>query len=276
MFRKLLTLVLVVLFTAITPLSALAADCTPKITITKLKSADINLKDYQSGTINKIVKVVKQPATNTKNCKIYYSSKNGKVVVTKVKYCSPVIIKCLYQDPPRVEKPAPDDSKPGNTNPKNPPVTNTPEKPTTPPNSGNNNGSGGTSTPAPGEFNAMQQEMLSYINQARAEAGVKPLTLDKKLCDGAYLKSKDMAVNNYFSHTSPTYGSPFAMMSSLGISYRTAGENIAMNSSVKGAHDAFMNSSGHRANILNASYGKVGLGFYQEGRYLYVTQWFTN
>ena len=125
-------------------------------------------------------------------------------------------------------------------------------------------------------FNAMQNEMLGYINTDRKANGLSPLTLDKALCNGADLKSKDMAVNNYFSHTSPTYGSPFDMMQSLGISYSAAGENIALNSSVKGAYDAFMNSSGHHANILSKNFGKVGLGFYKDGNYLYVTQWFTN
>ncbi len=125
-------------------------------------------------------------------------------------------------------------------------------------------------------FSAMQNEMLGYINADRKANGLSPLTLTKKLCDGAYLKSKDMAVNNYFSHTSPTYGSPFNMMQSLGISYSAAGENIAINTSVKGAHNAFMNSSGHRANILSKSFSKVGLGFYQKDRSIYVTQWFTN
>lgn len=132
-------------------------------------------------------------------------------------------------------------------------------------------------TPATGSSQtAMQTEMLGYINAARAAANLAPLALDQNLCAGAYLKSKDMAENNYFSHTSPTYGSPFDMMKSQGIVYRTAGENIAKNTSVKGAHDAFMNSAGHRENILRSSFGKVGLGFYQKGSYLYVTQWFTN
>lgn len=130
--------------------------------------------------------------------------------------------------------------------------------------------------PAPSDFSAMQNEMLGYINAARAQHNLAPLTLDTALCNGAYLKSKDMAENNYFSHTSPTYGSPFNMMKSLGISYRAAAENIAKNTSVQSAHNAFMNSTGHRQNILGSSYKKVGLGFYQEGRYMYVTQWFTN
>jgi len=124
--------------------------------------------------------------------------------------------------------------------------------------------------------NSMQSEMLGYINAERAKANLPSLVLDEKLCQGAALKSKDMAANGYFSHNSPTYGSPFDMMKSLGITYSLAGENIAKNTSVKGAHDAFMNSPGHRANILNSGFKKVGLGFYQLGSYIYVTQWFTN
>lgn len=126
------------------------------------------------------------------------------------------------------------------------------------------------------DSSTMQQEMLGYINTERAKANAPALVLDQKLSDGAAIKSKDMAQNNYFSHTSPTYGSPFDMMKSLGITYRTAGENIAKHTSVKGAHDAFMNSPGHKANILNTGFKKLGLGFYVSGDYIYVTQWFNN
>ena len=125
-------------------------------------------------------------------------------------------------------------------------------------------------------FTALQTEMLGYINADRSANALAPLTLTKTLSDGAYLKSKDMAVNYYFSHTSPTYGSPFDMMKSLGISYSAAGENIALNTSIKGAYDAFMNSSGHRANILNTGFSNIGLGIYQKDNSLYITQWFTN
>lgn len=133
-----------------------------------------------------------------------------------------------------------------------------------------------TPTPSSETFSAMQTEMLGYINAERAKVNAAPLVLDQALCNGASLKSKDMAVNKYFDHNSPTYGTPFEMMKTLGITYQMAGENIAKNTSVKGAHDAFMNSPGHKANILNTGYQKVGLGFYQDGAYLYVTQWFTN
>jgi uncharacterized protein YkwD len=124
--------------------------------------------------------------------------------------------------------------------------------------------------------NASQIEMLGYINAARVQANLAPLVLDSKLSDGACLKAEDMAVKGYFSHTSPTYGSPFEMMTSLGIKFGTAGENIAKNFSVKGAHDAFMNSPGHKANLLDPEFQKIGLGFYQSGNYLFVTQWFTD
>lgn len=132
------------------------------------------------------------------------------------------------------------------------------------------------STSSPESFTAMQLEMLGYINSERKANGLTPLTLTKKLSDGAYLKSKDMADNDYFSHNSPTYGTPFDMMKSLGISYAAAGENIALNSTIKGAHTAFMNSSGHRANILSTNFSHLGLGIYQDNNRIYITQWFTN
>jgi len=130
--------------------------------------------------------------------------------------------------------------------------------------------------PASNNSSLMQQEMLGYINAERVKVNAPALILDQKLSDGAYLKSQDMALNGYFDHNSPSYGSPFDMMKSLGITYRTAGENIAKHTSVKGAHDAFMNSPGHKANILNTNFKKVGLGFYSYNHYLYVTQWFKN
>lgn len=82
-----------------------------------------------------------------------------------------------------------------------------------------------------------------------------------------------MKDNNYFSHTSPTYGTPFEMMRSLGISYSSAAENIAMGQSTPQAVvDAWMNSEGHRANILNANFTQIGVGYVANGNYW--TQWF--
>lgn len=112
-----------------------------------------------------------------------------------------------------------------------------------------------------------EQQMLDLVNQERAKAGLAPLKADLELTKLARLKSQDMISHNYFSHQSPTYGSPFDMMKSFGITYQTAGENIAGNSSVTGAHTALMNSTGHRANILNPNYTHIGIGIVSGGSY---------
>jgi len=116
--------------------------------------------------------------------------------------------------------------------------------------------------------------MLGYVNQARANAGLKPLVVDYELSRVARIKSNDMKENNYFSHTSPKYGSPFEMMNAFGIKYRTAGENIAKNSSVLGAHTSLMNSEGHRRNILNSSFTHIGIGIVSTNSGIIVTQMF--
>lgn len=117
--------------------------------------------------------------------------------------------------------------------------------------------------------------MLSLVNQERAKAGVAPLIADEALTRLARLKSRDMIDKNYFSHQSPTYGSPFDMMKSAGIRYTTAGENIAGASSVARAHEGLMNSPGHRKNILNPAFTRVGIGIVRGGAYgMMFTQMF--
>ena len=93
------------------------------------------------------------------------------------------------------------------------------------------------------------------------------LKIDPELQRVARIKAQDMVNNNYFSHNSPTYGSPFDMMNSFKISYKTAGENIAGNSSNSAAVTAWMNSSGHRANILNSSFNYTGIGVVSSPKY---------
>ena len=115
---------------------------------------------------------------------------------------------------------------------------------------------------------AFESEVVTLVNAARAQYGLSALTINKDLCQVARYKSQDMAEKGYFAHESPTYGSPFQMMQSFGISYRTAGENIAYGQQTPQAVvDAWMNSSGHRANILNSSYTQIGVGFYANGYY---------
>jgi uncharacterized YkwD family protein len=109
--------------------------------------------------------------------------------------------------------------------------------------------------------------MVNLVNRERTANGLSALQVDTQLVQLARMKSQDMITNNYFSHTSPTYGSPFQMLTNAGVRYRAAGENIAGNRTVEAAHTALMNSSGHRANILGSSYTHVGIGVVSGGPY---------
>lgn len=120
---------------------------------------------------------------------------------------------------------------------------------------------------------AYEQEVVTLVNAERAKYGLSALTLDAALCGYARVKSQDMHDQGYFSHTSPSYGSPFDMMRNFGVSYQYAGENIAMGySSPAAVVNAWMNSEGHRANILSANYTSIGVGYVADGGYW--TQWF--
>ncbi len=113
-----------------------------------------------------------------------------------------------------------------------------------------------------------ENEVIRLVNEIRVKNGLSPLTADWELSRVARYKSQDMKDNNYFSHTSPIYGSPFTMMKNFGISYRSAAENIAKGQKTPQAVvNGWMNSSGHRANILNATYKKIGVGYVPSGNY---------
>ena len=138
------------------------------------------------------------------------------------------------------------------------------------PNAGSNqsNTNNGTVTANTSvELNADEQEVFNLINQQRIKNGLSELKIDAEIQRVARIKAQDMVDNNYFSHTSPTYGSPFNMMKNFGISYKTAGENIAGNSSNSDAVTAWMNSEGHRANILNGSFNYTGVGVIKGSKY---------
>jgi uncharacterized YkwD family protein/spore coat assembly protein SafA len=112
----------------------------------------------------------------------------------------------------------------------------------------------------------VESEILVLVNDQRRTQGLKPLTMDWELQRVARIKSQDMAQKGYFSHQSPTYGSPFDMMQQFGISYKFAGENIASGQRTpQDAMKAWMNSSGHRANILKPEYTHLGVGYYRGG-----------
>ena len=113
-----------------------------------------------------------------------------------------------------------------------------------------------------------ESEVIRLVNQIRTENALNPLTANWELSRIARYKSEDMANNRYFSHTSPTYGTPFQMIRSFGLTYRSAGENIAYGQRTPAAVvDAWMNSSGHRANILNPSFTQIGVGYCASGNY---------
>jgi len=152
--------------------------------------------------------------------------------------------------------------------------TNTSTRPSTPSDTAKPS-TPSTSTPSSstGTVSTLERQVVTLVNQKRAAAGLKALTLNGALSNGARMKSQDMQKSHYFNHTSPNYGSPFDMMRSLGISYRSAGENIAMGySSAEAVVNAWMNSPSHRANIMNASYTQIGVGYVSNGGYW--TQWF--
>ena len=135
-----------------------------------------------------------------------------------------------------------------------------------------NSSSSGSSTTGSGSqisssMNSNEKEVFELINKQRTNNGLKELKVDEELQRVARIKAQDMVDNNYFSHTSPTYGSPFQMLNSFKISYKTAAENIAGNSSNTGAVNSWMNSSGHKANILNSSYNYTGIGVVSSPKY---------
>jgi len=106
-------------------------------------------------------------------------------------------------------------------------------------------------------------QVVNLVNQERAKVGLKALVSDSALTRMALDKAKDMYNNQYFDHNSPTYGSPFDMMKSYGIRYSYAGENIAKGQRTpEEVMQAWMNSAGHRQNILNANFTKIGVAYY--------------
>ena len=120
-----------------------------------------------------------------------------------------------------------------------------------------------------------ENEMLRLVNGERVKNGLSPLKLDIEITRVARLKSQDMIENNYFSHNSPTYGSPFDMMKTFGIKFIYGGENLAGDSTIKDAHQSLMNSPGHKENILNPNFTHVGIGVKEGSPYgKIITQMF--
>ena len=130
--------------------------------------------------------------------------------------------------------------------------------------------------PSAAEFRAFEQEVVRLVNVERARAGLRPLTENWQVSRVARFKSQDFINNNYFAHNSPVFGTPFDMLRAFGIRFTAAGENIAHGQRTPAAVvNAWLNSPGHRANILNPNFNQIGVGVARDNRgNLFWTQMF--
>ncbi|MEK4660249.1 CAP domain-containing protein [Priestia sp. FSL H7-0729] len=223
------------------PASASAADSTYKtVTTYKITSTD-SLKAY-------LEKWLKQNG---------YTVSEGQIVEKPA------------TQPDQTTKPAEPTTKP-TTKPEQPTKPAQPtqeEKPaTTPAKDPSNTGNTGNNTSNSGSESTQSDfatQVVKLVNAERAKAGLSALASDALLDKVAVAKVKDMSNNNYFDHQSPTYGSPFDMMKQFGVTYSYAGENIAKGQKTpQEVVTAWMNSAGHRANILSKNFTHIGVGFY--------------
>ncbi|EJQ42549.1 hypothetical protein IEE_03903 [Bacillus cereus BAG5X1-1] len=171
---------------------------------------------------------------------------------------------------PEAQKPAEETQKPAEQKPAEEVAKPEAQKPVE-----NNNTQNETQKPAeqkPAEeaksLSEFEQRVVELTNAERTKQGLPALQIDTELSKVARAKSEDMQKNNYFDHNSPTYGSPFDMMKKFGISYTSAGENIAQGQRTpEEVVQAWMNSAGHRANILNSGFTHIGVGYVESGNY---------
>jgi len=123
----------------------------------------------------------------------------------------------------------------------------------------------------------LEIKMLQLVNEERTKRGLKPLQWDPQILPVARAHSQDMFARGYFSHYTLEGKDPFDRMKAAGIKYYSAGENLALGPTLSICHEGLMNSPGHRANILNPTYGRVGIGILDGGAYgLMISQEFRN
>ncbi|OGO77518.1 MAG: hypothetical protein A2Y23_07540 [Clostridiales bacterium GWB2_37_7] len=244
--------------------------------------------DYSFATITENIKVRSGSSSSTPIVASLKAGDEVKVIgklngwyvvnipnTNKVGSISPNYAK-LYSAQPGSTKPEP--TKPIPTTPTEPTKTSgktpTPERPPGTTTGSNTPASPAGTTPntntatAPtgtGTLSSQGSRILQLVNAERAKVGAPALKSNTDLNKLATMKSQDMVEKNYFSHQSPTYGSPFDMMKTYGVSYMYAGENLAINSDADKAQNAWMNSEGHRKNILNPDFTEIGIGLYPKG-----------
>ncbi len=122
----------------------------------------------------------------------------------------------------------------------------------------------------------VESEIVRLVNAERAKRGLQQLSINWQAARVARIKSQDMINNNYFSHISPVYGSPFKMLESFQLRYSAAAENIAYGQrSAQEVMNSWMNSPGHRANILSGNVTQIGVGVAKKANgTMYFTQLF--
>ncbi|WP_458462951.1 CAP domain-containing protein [Paenibacillus sp.] len=226
------------------PASASAADSTYKTTSTyKITSTD-SLKAYieqwlkQNGYTVSEGQIVEKPATQP--------DQTTKPAEPTTKPAEPTT---------KPEQP----TKPAQPTQEEKPATTPAKDPSNTGNTGNNTSNSGSES-TQSDFAA---QVVKLVNAERAKAGLNALASDALLDKVAVAKVKDMSNNNYFDHQSPTYGSPFDMMKQFGVTYSYAGENIAKGQKTpQEVVTAWMNSEGHRANILSKNFTHIGVGYY--------------
>lgn len=208
------------------------------------KLSQLNKKNIDCSQLNNLLKQIERKGT--KATALPAKPKASKAPAVPVKPEKPAV--------PKV--PAKPEAPKAPAKPEAPAVPAKPETPTTPakPEAPVQN-----PAPALGDY---EQQVINLVNKERAAAGLPALKVNTKLAGVAEKKAEDLRDKNYFDHNSPTYGSPFDMMKQFGITYTAAGENIAKGQRTPEAvMNGWMNSSGHRANILNSSFTEIGVGY---------------
>lgn len=123
----------------------------------------------------------------------------------------------------------------------------------------------------------LEAQMLVLVNAERTKRGIPPVKADPQMTMVARAHSRDMFARGYFSHYTPENKDPFDRMKKAGVKFLTAGENLALGRTLKICHEGLMNSPGHKANILNPAYGRLGIGIMDGGIYgLMISQEFRN
>ncbi len=257
---------------ALTLTAVLALSSTSAFAATK----DCTTTNYKSN-LNNLLRNYTQTNTNTQ----YKVTVNGKKVDLNsfdwnevLKQYAPAEKPAVQAPVPTkpVEKPAPTPKEPvAVEKPVAPPVEKSAPAPAPAPVENNN-------TPVSSSNLSYEQKVVELVNVERQKAGLPTLQMDSAISNVARAKSKDMAVNNYFAHQSPTYGSAGDMLRQFGIKWSAWGENIAAGQRTpETVVNAWMNSPGHRANILSNNFSKIGVGYEtnSSGR-PYWTQIFTN